>query len=91
MWLSTPQIGKELGIAAKTVWGWIKDGIPTVRGRAKLHAVRIGYRYRVRRDWLDTFLLACNDGQTLEPVSPKADEKRAKKRQAEARKLLAGA
>lgn len=56
--LTTKQVAKIMGASPKTVWTWCKSG--------KLRYVRIGFFFRVRRDWLDEFVRVHVNG----PPSP---------------------
>jgi Helix-turn-helix domain len=59
-------VARRLGVATRTVQGWIKDGVKLADGRvAKLTAATIGRRYYVARRDLNEFLSATNAAPTI--------------------------
>jgi hypothetical protein len=91
MWLTTRQIAEQFGVATKTAWGWMMDGVLTPAGqRVKLAKKKVGGRWMTRQEWLDAFLRAC-DGEGVEAIGNPTEESRQGQRdKEEARRALAG-
>jgi hypothetical protein len=68
---------KSATVSPATITRWILRGCRAADGRrVKLRAVRIGFRWAVRRTWLDEFFEALAAGKAESALLPRSPAKR---------------